>query len=264
MAFEDDFDAFLLRSWGNRLAYLWIVWILAGIAYFFLLVGLMADQLSNVNFTVSTTSIQVLCGWKQFTASSGGASLTETYTDCGSDDCKVQYQAGQAWIAFGILAVFLGAVFVYGCIKDYMAGEFDKEKVSRYITSCHFDLFGFTRLGLISCSVCEFFMLVIYGGREQCSSKNFYIPSVFITSFNYVDGASVGLVAVSFIFIMFIFILTYYVSKYISPEAVKAATDKNNNNNNNANNAASNEQTVTSSSPSPKTNVPPPASDTKI
>jgi len=252
----------------NTPAYLWIVWIVEGLAYFFLIVGLLADELSEVSLTLQisgiTESQQATCGWQEIRGPS-----TITYTSCGSTDCILQFEAGQCWVAFGIFASLSGALFFFGAFRDFKAKEFDKEKPRDHVENWNCcPMLGFSRLGLILCLFFEFLMLVIYGGREKCSSESFWIPSAetkYITKFDYSNGPSVGLVATSFVFQMLVLAFTYYVLRISSDKLQSNANSSVQNNdtqqNVNGNSSTKSKKEIPNAQvpvPPPKTNGPPP------
>jgi len=206
-------------------------------AYLLLLIALMADAESVVVLDIPKTSTYsgstpiFTCGWQTFSGQLSGYNK-ELYTKCGSTDCLLQLEAGRCWVAFGILASFCGAAYLFGAVKDYIAGEFDKTKPIDYWKGCGLcPTLVFNRLGLYLITVCELLMLIGYGSAQKCSSYTFWTSAITshttgISSIKYAGGVSMGFVALGFIIHVFVIMIIFYTSYLFDGQLPNVSTMK--------------------------------------
>jgi len=84
------------------------VWVLIGLLAWVTIFEFCALCVSNKLTTVKNSSITIHCGWEGYQAEFGGSSSTTKYKDCSDDNpCKDNKNAGNTFIAFGILSFFL-------------------------------------------------------------------------------------------------------------------------------------------------------------
>ena len=147
--------SFLDKRYCERPLLLILIWTLCVVAFAFLWLGVIVDELSRVNFenTSGTVEYTVVCQSSQFDTVPGGLNIK--YADAEGDagtytEPVLQKQAGAAWLAFGILSMICTPFLLFGVATDWYSGQLDAKKPVDFWSGYPIKTWGFTRLTALS------------------------------------------------------------------------------------------------------------------
>ena len=169
------------KQYFGRPCLLLTVWALGLAAFLFLLFGMMIDELTRSSFEINTIEYKVVCSSRTFDTIPG--TPNRNYIEVGYTETLLQKQAGDVWLAFGILACWCIPTLLYGIFTDYYAGVWDYKKLcdcSQIIACCPCQQMGFTSLSCLLMMLFEFLQIFGYSVAQVCGSEEFY-EQVFLS-----------------------------------------------------------------------------------